>query len=67
MFIRDSLETLGKYLLLMYRVFGKPDKWKMYFRQLLLEMETLGLSSLGIVIIISINVNIFLKFDIIFS
>ena len=38
----------------MYRVFGKPDKWKMYFRQLLLEMETLGLSSLGIVIIISI-------------
>ena len=54
MFIRDSLETLGKYLLLMHRVFGKPDKWKMYFRQLLLEMETLGLSSLGIVIIISI-------------
>ena len=54
MFIRDSLETLGKCLLLMYRVFGKPDKWKMYFRQLLLEMETLGLSSLGIVIIISI-------------
>ena len=54
MFIRDSLETLGKYHLLMYRVFGKPDKWKMYFRQLLLEMETLGLSSLGIVIIISI-------------
>lgn len=54
MFILDFFKTIGRYTLLMKKVFSRPDKWKMTFRQIVIEMETLGLSSLGIVFIISI-------------
>lgn len=54
MIILKALNTVGKYCNLMYRVFSRPDKWGMFFRQLPKEMEKLGLNSLGIVIIISI-------------
>lgn len=54
MFVRDFFATLGKYFLLMYRVFGKPDRWRMTLRQTVNEMETLGLNSLIIVMIISV-------------
>lgn len=47
-------QQIGKYSLLMSRVFTRPDSWRMFFRQLPLEMEKLGLRSLGIVVIISI-------------
>lgn len=47
-------QQVGKYSLLMSKVFTRPDNWKMFFRQLPLEMEKLGLRSLGIVVIISI-------------
>jgi phospholipid/cholesterol/gamma-HCH transport system permease protein len=47
-------QQIGKYSLLMSRVFTRPDNWRMFFRQLPLEMEKLGLRSLGIVVIISI-------------
>jgi phospholipid/cholesterol/gamma-HCH transport system permease protein len=47
---------LGKYILLMRDVFRKPDRVKMFFRQILSEFQTLGVDSLGIVIIISIFV-----------
>lgn len=45
---------IGKYFLLMYRVFSKPEKGKIYYQQLLKEIESLGINSIGIVIIISI-------------
>ncbi len=45
---------LGLYVLFLKKVFAKPEKSRIYFRQLFLEMEKLGLGSLGIVIIISI-------------
>ncbi len=48
------LETTGRYCSLMYRVFSRPDNWKMFFKQLPKEMEKLGLNSLSIVVIISI-------------
>ncbi|MBN1115661.1 MAG: ABC transporter permease [Bacteroidales bacterium] len=48
------LEEIGKYFLLMGKVFIKPDRWKMYYRQTFREIESLGLNSIGIVIIISI-------------
>jgi phospholipid/cholesterol/gamma-HCH transport system permease protein len=54
MFIRNFLATIGRYCLLMYRVFAVPDRWRMTLRQTLLEMENLGLNSLGIIIIISL-------------
>src|SRR5665647_1914443 len=44
----------GKYILLMKRVFVKPDRWKMFFRQFPKELEKLGLQSLPIVAIISV-------------
>jgi phospholipid/cholesterol/gamma-HCH transport system permease protein len=48
------LQQVGKYFLLLSKVFARPDNWRMFFRQLPLEMEKLGLRSLGIVVIISI-------------
>jgi phospholipid/cholesterol/gamma-HCH transport system permease protein len=48
------LRAVGCYFLLMKQVFTFPDQWRMFFRQLPLEFEKLGLRSVGIVIIISI-------------
>jgi phospholipid/cholesterol/gamma-HCH transport system permease protein len=48
------LRVVGRYFLLMKQVFTIPDQWRMFFRQLPLEFEKLGLRSVGIVIIISI-------------
>ena len=45
---------LGRYVLLIFRVFSKPEKTKVYVRQTLIEIENLGVNSIGIVIIISI-------------
>lgn len=39
---------------MMVKVFGKPDNWKMFFKQLFRESEKLGFNSLGIVSIISL-------------
>jgi phospholipid/cholesterol/gamma-HCH transport system permease protein len=44
----------GRYFLLLRRVFSKPEKLGLYARQLLLEIEKLGINSIGIVVIISI-------------
>ncbi len=46
--------VLGRYVLLIFRVFSKPEKTKIYVRQTVVEIENLGLNSIGIVIIISI-------------
>ena len=48
------LKHIGSYTSLMCRVFSKPDRWKMFFRQFPKELEKLGLQSLPIVIIISL-------------
>jgi phospholipid/cholesterol/gamma-HCH transport system permease protein len=45
---------IGKYGLLMMRVFTKPDKWQVFKKQTFIEMENLCLDSLGIVAIISV-------------
>ncbi len=45
---------IGSYFLLMYRVFSRPEKKQIYWRQVLLEIEKLGIHSLGIVAIISV-------------
>ncbi len=44
----------GKYFLLLSRVFSKPEKAKIFFKQVIKEIENLGVNSLGIVLIISI-------------
>jgi len=48
------LTDLGRYLLLMRLVLSKPDKKSIYRRQIILEIDHLGLDSLWIVAIISV-------------
>lgn len=45
---------VGKYFKLLARVFSRPEKHKMYFRQLFHEIDSLGVNSVWIVIIISV-------------
>ena len=45
---------IGSYFLLLQRVFSRPEKSRIYWRQLVLEIEKLGIHSLGIVAIISV-------------
>ena len=47
------LNALGEYFLLMFQVFRKPDKRKIFRKQLFFEFQNLGIDSLGIVAIIS--------------
>lgn len=44
----------GGYFMLMRQVFRRPDKSKVFWRQLPVEMQSLGIDSLGIVAIISV-------------
>ncbi len=48
------LKPVGEYLILMGRVISRPEKNKIYYKQVINEIETLGINSIGIVIIISI-------------
>lgn len=48
------ISRFGSYLLLMLKVFHKPDKWGVYKKQLIIEIYSLGIESLGITAIISV-------------
>jgi phospholipid/cholesterol/gamma-HCH transport system permease protein len=50
----STFHHIGKYFLLLGRVFKKPDNLKLYWRQILNEMVSLGLGSLGLIAIISV-------------
>jgi phospholipid/cholesterol/gamma-HCH transport system permease protein len=45
---------IGRYFMLMLRVFGKPEKLRMYWRQTIFEINSIGISSMPIIAIISI-------------
>lgn len=45
---------VGRYFLMLGKVFSKPERHKLYIRQLFHEIESLGVNSVGIVVIISI-------------
>ena len=47
------LKHLGKYFIMMKRVINKPKKWYVFWNQILLELEKIGLNSVGLVVIIS--------------
>lgn len=53
MIIADSISTFGKYLMLMRRVFARPESIKMFFRQFRIELYQLGVNSIPIVLLIS--------------
>ncbi len=44
----------GRYFALLYRVFSKPERHRIYFRRIFEEIEKLGINSVGIVTIISL-------------
>ena len=52
--LNKAFHRLGEYTLLMSKCITIPDKWSMFFRQLLKEIYKLGVDSLWIVIIISV-------------
>ena len=45
---------IGRFFVLMKSVFSKPEKHRIYLRQLFYEIENLGVNSVGIVVIISL-------------
>ena len=49
-----ALHRLGEYTLLMTKAISIPDRWSMFFKQLVKEIYKLGVDSLWIVIIISL-------------
>ena len=49
----NIIEHVGRYTLLMQRVFKLPQRWRLLGKQYIKEVEKLGIDSLGIVIIIS--------------
>lgn len=53
MLLQKAFKTFGKYLILMGRVFSRPERMRMFFKQYLKELEQLGVNSIGIVLLIS--------------
>ncbi len=45
---------IGRYFMLLFRVFSKPEKLSVYWRQIIYEINSLGIGSLSIVSIISV-------------
>ncbi len=48
------ISHIGRYFLLLQRVFSKPQSIKLYFRQFIYEVNNLGIGSLGLIMIISV-------------
>lgn len=53
MLLTNSFEKLGQYVMLVRKVFTQPQKWRIFFNQLIKEINKLGVDSISIVIIIS--------------
>lgn len=45
---------LGRYFILIYKSFSRPEKFKIYIRQIIMEVDFIGIQSLGIIAIISV-------------
>ena len=50
----NIFNLIGRYMLLMGKVFSRPERRSVYKRRVLAEMETLGLNSIGIVMLVSV-------------
>jgi phospholipid/cholesterol/gamma-HCH transport system permease protein len=48
------IENIGQYVLFLNRVFSKPERGRVFFGQIIKEIYKLGVSSVGIVVIISV-------------
>ena len=54
MYILKFMQSLGQYCILMARTFQRPERFKMFLRKYIQEIMTLGIDSIGIVILISL-------------
>lgn len=52
--MKKPLEAIGKYAIFMRSVFRRPEKWKIFWRQLIIESDKLILSSILLVGVISL-------------
>lgn len=52
--MKNLLTHIGRYMQLMGLVFKRPEKQSIYFKKIIVEIENLGLDSVGIVVFISI-------------
>lgn len=50
----NFLKTLGEYVMLMGKVFSRPEKARIYYRRTIFEMDAIGFNSIVITAIISI-------------
>ena len=53
MLIHRYLTSLGEYIMLMGRSFSRPERMRMFFKRYIKEMSSLGVDSIGIVLLIS--------------
>ena len=47
-------EVIGRYCILMGKVFSRPEKWSIYYRRTINEIEQLGINSIPLTAIISV-------------
>lgn len=47
-------ELIGRYFILMGKVFSRPEKFSIYRRRIIYEMEAIGIDSIGLTAIISV-------------
>lgn len=50
----NIFKSIGRYTLLMQKVFSRPEKRRIYYTRIMSEMEALGLNSIGLTAIISV-------------
>ena len=50
----NIIREIGNYVILMFQAFKRPDKGKVFRRQLMMDFEALGTDSIGIVAVISL-------------
>lgn len=54
MVLLNSLDRFGNYCMFIWRSFGIPEKWKVFFRRYADEMAKLGLDSIPLILIVSL-------------
>lgn len=54
MVLLKSLDRFGNYCMFLWRSFGIPEKWKVFFRRYIDEISKLGLDSIPLILIVSL-------------
>ena len=63
----NFLFHIGRYFWMLKKVFSKPERHKIYFRQLFQEIDALGINSIGIVVIISLFIGAILTIQLAYN